>query len=370
MARTESSGPCASGSPRSPPAGRSWRSSGSPRACGRPPRATSASPATCLRPIAAPSPWISPTCPGRRGSDPSPPNASGACACTGRSFPSPRPTAPRARSSPTPRACAGSRSPEPAPDGAPSAILAYAEGLRWLTITETRDPRAPAEIGLHAEEVRLSNGVAYYEPASPGHGRRLAIHTDQRDLVLETNLPREELLALAGSLPVEGLTLPEPWLVRETEEGTIERVTLEEAQRAAPFELLLPTELPPGIALASVELVTTGELVGVTCYFQGKEVAIGALRLHLEPGDEVPPTTEPELETVDLDGTPARYSPRVGRLEWIAEGRYVSLEGPGLTLAELVAVARSLAPAPPLPGPSAGTATPGASGPQEVQATP
>ncbi len=260
--------------------------------------------------------------------------------------------------------------PEPAPDGAPSAILAYAEGLRWLTITETRDPRAPAEIGLHAEEVRLSNGVAYYEPASPGHGRRLAIHTDQRDLVLETNLPREELLALAGSLPVEGLTLPEPWLVRETEEGTIERVTLEEAQRAAPFELLLPTELPPGIALASVELVTTGELVGVTCYFQGKEVAIGALRLHLEPGDEVPPTTEPELETVDLDGTPARYSPRVGRLEWIAEGRYVSLEGPGLTLAELVAVARSLAPAPPPPGPSAGTATPGASGPQEVQATP
>lgn len=236
--------------------------------------------------------------------------------------------------------------PEPDLDSGPSAILAYAEGLRWLTVTETRPPEGPGSIGPHAQAVQLPNGVAYYEPATAEHGRRLAIHTERGELLLETNLPREDLLAVASSLPVRGLALPEPWLVRETEGGTVERVTLEEALAEAPFELLLPTALPEGVVLSSVELVRRDGRVGVTVYFQGEEISIGELRLHLEPGADLPPTTEPQVETVDLDGTPARYSPRVGRLEWITGDRYIALEGPGLPLVELVAVARSLAPVP------------------------
>ncbi|GBC86150.1 hypothetical protein HRbin12_00135 [bacterium HR12] len=226
----------------------------------------------------------------------------------------------------------------------PARILAYAEGLRWLTVAETRSGGQAAGLAIHAQEVRLGNGVAYYEPATAERGRRLAIHTPRGEIVLETNLPREDLLAVASSLPVRGLALPEPWLVRETEDGTVERVTLAEARAAAPFELLLPTELPAGSVLASVELVRTDGRLGVTVYYQGEDIALGNLRLHLELGAELPPTTEPVVQTVDLDGVPARYSPDAGRLEWIADDRYISLEAPGLALAELVAVARSLAP--------------------------
>ncbi len=252
-----------------------------------------------------------------------------------------------------------------------SAVLAYAEGLRWLKVAETRtEPRAgvaPAPpVDPHAEELRLAGGVAYYEPATAEHGRRLAIHTAEGDLVLETNLPRADLLAVASSLPVRGLPLPRPWWVRETEAGTVERVTLAQAEAAVPFELLLPGTLPEGTGLASVELVRTEDHLGVTLYFQGREVALaGALRLHLEPAEELPPTSEPEVLSVELPGTTARYSPGSARLEWISEGRYVSLEGPGLTLEQLVAVAGSLAPpapaASPAPtGPTGGTAPTGA----------
>ena len=251
--------------------------------------------------------------------------------------------------------------PEPDAGAGASAILAYAEGLRWLKLAETRSPTSTAPlVDPHAEELPLAGGVAYYEPATADHGRRLAIHTAEGDLYLETNLPREDLLAVASSLPVRGLPLPRSWRLRESEIGTVERVTLEQAEAAAPFPLLLPESLPEGTALASVELVRTDGRVGVTLYFQGREVALGgALRLHLELGEELPPTSEPEVLAVELPGATARYSPRSGRLEWISQGRYVSLEGPGLTLEQLVAVASSLAPAVPGPtGPASPTGMP------------
>lgn len=244
--------------------------------------------------------------------------------------------------------------PEPALGQGPSAILAYAEGLRWLKVAESRSPAAAGSllrVDPHAEELALAGGIAYYEPATPDHGRRLAIHTAEGDLYLETNLPREDLLAVASSLPVRGLPLPRSWRLRATELGTVERVGLGEAEAVAPFELLWPRSLPEGTALTSVELVRADGRIGVTLYFQGREVALGdPLRLHLEPGEELPPTSEPEVLTVELADVTARYTPGSARLEWISEGRYVSLEGPGLTLPQLAKIAASLAPLEPAPG--------------------
>ena len=247
----------------------------------------------------------------------------------------------------------------PEPDGeAGDTVLAYTRGMQWLKVGESRSWEGDellGPVGPHAQEVALlDGGIAYYEPATEDHGRRLSIHTDDTDLYLETNLSRDALLRVASSLPVTGIALPEDWLVRETPEGTVERVTLELAQAAAPFELLLPQTLPGGSALAAVELLRFGEDVGVTVYFQDEEVAIGggAIRLHLLPAEELPPAAAPEQETVELRGLEARYTPEAARLEWLEGGLYVSVEAPGLDLSTLLTVAGSLAPVPVSPGPT------------------
>ncbi|MGZ8593467.1 MAG: hypothetical protein ACXWYC_09215 [Actinomycetota bacterium] len=242
------------------------------------------------------------------------------------------------------------------PEGkAGDTVLAYSRGMQWLKVGESRSWQGDAllgPVGPHAQEVALEGGgVAYYEPATEDQGRRLSIHTEGTDVYLETNLSREALLRVASSLPVTGLSLPEDWLVRETPEGTVERVTLADAEAAAPFQLLLPQTLPGGSALAAVELLRLGADVGVTIYFQDEEVALGggAIRVHLEPAEELPPAAAPRQETVEVRGIMARYTAEAALLEWIEGGLYISVEAPGLELADLVALAGSLAP---VPGPT------------------
>jgi hypothetical protein len=148
--------------------------------------------------------------------------------------------------------------------------------------------------------------------------------------------------------------LPQDWRVRETPDGTIERVSLEDAAAAVPFELLLPQTLPEGTTLAAVELLELGDAVGVTAYFQAEDVALGSgeIRVHLEQTEELPPTTAPEQQTVEVRGVEGRYTPEAARLEWIEGGVYVSIEAPGLELTDLLALASSVAPAPATPGPT------------------
>jgi outer membrane lipoprotein-sorting protein len=237
-------------------------------------------------------------------------------------------------------------------------VLAYSRGMQWLKVGESHSWEGDSllgPVGPHAQEVALSGGgVAYYEPATEDHGRRLAIHTSDSDLYLETNLSRDALLRVASSLPLKGLALPQDWRVHETPDGTIERVSLEDAAAAVPFELLLPQTLPEGTALAAVELLELGDAVGVTAYFQAEDVALGGgeIRVHLEQAEELPPTTAPEQQTVEIRGVEGRYTPAAARLEWIEGGVYVSIEAPGLELTDLLALASSVAPVPVTTGPT------------------
>ena len=100
----------------------------------------------------------------------------------------------------------------PSAPATPSSVLVYAEGLDYLKVGERRDWAGPGPFGPLdpvAQRVPLrDDGVAYYEPAGEGFGRRLAIHTPTADLFLETNLPRERLLEIAASLPVVGRPAP------------------------------------------------------------------------------------------------------------------------------------------------------------------
>ncbi|HET9250317.1 MAG TPA: hypothetical protein VFP13_10335, partial [Actinomycetota bacterium] len=233
-------------------------------------------------------------------------------------------------------------------DDTDGTLVAYSDGLAFLNLGETRswDGDAPfGPVGVQAEEVSLAGGgVAYYEPASDRHGRRVAIHAVGTDLYLESNLSRSELLAAAAALPVEGLPMPQTWTVRRIGGATAERVTLETARASVPFPVELPARLPAGFALASVELVDAGYGTGVTLYLRDRDAdaGIGTIRLHLEAASALPPATSAAQSAVDVGGSRGRFTPDRSQLEWIDGGLYRSLDAPGLALEELLAIASSI----------------------------
>ncbi|MEO8425039.1 MAG: zf-HC2 domain-containing protein, partial [Actinomycetota bacterium] len=95
--------------------------------------------------------------------------------------------------------------PGDVPD-APRSVLLYTDGMAYVRIGERPDWAGTTLFGPvdeAAQQVDLAGGgVAYYEPAGEGLGRRLAIHTSGTNVFLESNLPRAQLLELAASLPV------------------------------------------------------------------------------------------------------------------------------------------------------------------------
>jgi outer membrane lipoprotein-sorting protein len=234
-----------------------------------------------------------------------------------------------------------------APD-AGQTLVTYADGLSFVKLGETRSWSVDAPFGpvdVRAEEIVLDGGsVAYYEPATVVHGRRLSIHAAGTDLYVETNLSRERLLDVAAGLPVTGLAMPDEWRVRETAGAIVERVTLAEAEAAAPFEIALPEALPRGFTLASVELVTVEDGVGVTLYFRNAEVDVGAgaVRLYQEAARELPPASSARQSTVQVRGVEGRWTPDRSQLEWIEAGVYRSIDAPGLGLEDLLEIAASI----------------------------
>ena len=233
-------------------------------------------------------------------------------------------------------------------DDVGETLVAYADGLAFLNLGETRSWNGDAPfgpVGVQAEEISLtSGGVAYYEPASRDHGRRVAIHAAGTDLYLESNLPRSELLAAAAALPVRGLPMPDSWTHRKVGAATAVRVSLENARASVPFPIELPTALPAGFGLASVELVDAGYGAGVTLYLrdQDADAGIGTIRLHLEAASALPPATSAAQSTVEVGGVQGRFTPDRSQLEWIDGGLYRSLDAPGLALEELLAIATSI----------------------------
>ena len=94
----------------------------------------------------------------------------------------------------------------------PTSILTYTRGLSYLVIAEHphASPAGSAAPGPGAQEVRLANGsIAYYVAPTQQHGRTLSIRSSsETTLYLETNLTREGLLAIAGSLSIMGRVVP------------------------------------------------------------------------------------------------------------------------------------------------------------------
>ncbi len=237
---------------------------------------------------------------------------------------------------------------EPAVDpvGARSLLL-YSRGLSYVRLGERPGWHGPGLFGPvddTAQQVTIAAGVGYYEPASGGVGRRLAIHGAGTDVYLESNLPRDRLFALAASLPVVGEPLPRAWRTQEAAGLRVRRVPLSIAIERSPVPLALPTTLPAGYAIASAELESVGgRTVGVTIMFRQNETdaAGGPLTLHVEAANELPAAASSIQGRVLVAGVSGRWTPSSGRLEWVSDGVYRSLQG-ATTLRMLLTIAGSI----------------------------
>jgi hypothetical protein len=216
----------------------------------------------------------------------------------------------------------------------PSSLLVYAEGIDYLKVAERRDWKGPEPFGPVdgvAQQVSLGEGgVAYYEPAGEGYGRRLAIHTPTADLFLETNLPRQRLLTIASTLPVRGQALPPSWRRLGSPGVKVERIGVAEALATAGLSASLPERLPEGYVVASAELSKVGAAIeGVTLYLRqlDMDAAGEPLTLHIERETGLPPPSSSTQSRIRFGGVEGRWTPNRSQLEWVDRGAYHSLQG-------------------------------------------
>ena len=218
---------------------------------------------------------------------------------------------------------------------APRSVLLYTEGMSYVRLGERPNWDGPTlfgPLGEAAELVSLSSGgVAYYEPASDGFGRRLAIHTSGTNLFLESNLPRAQLLHLAASLPIRGQPLPGAWTTVSGSGISIEQAAPAVALARSPVPVVLPTTLPAGYVLVSASISSDRSgPTGVSFVFRQREsdAAGGPIVLHAQMADALPPASSAHQLLVDLAGTSARWTSDREQLEWVRDGVYVSVQGP------------------------------------------
>jgi hypothetical protein len=230
----------------------------------------------------------------------------------------------------------------------PRSVLVYAEGLDYVRIGERVDWTGPGPFGPIdplAQRIRLpGDGIGYYEPAGEGFGRRLSIHGSARDLYLETNLPRARLLAIASSIPVEGLPLPRSWRVESAAGVRVVRVPVAEAITRAGLPPTVFDGLPDGYVAASAELANVSSgLTGATFHLRQRDTDTAGppLVFHAEPGTGLPPPSSAEQSRISFAGLTGRWTPGRSLLEWTEGSGYRSLQG-DVGLAGLLSMAGTI----------------------------
>jgi hypothetical protein len=225
------------------------------------------------------------------------------------------------------------------------SVLAYSQGLAWLTVTRVNSWKQDALFGIgpFPERVRLERGkgVGYYEPASSTDPRRLAIHTSRGEFLLATSLPRADLLGMAASLPITGLAQPDAWLVHRWSGGVVEQ-----GVARASFPLLAPSFLPPGYREVAMQTARSGPSTGVAFVYRKPAAEFDGvgLILYQATGQTLPPPDSPDEQAVAVGAATGRWSPEEHLLEWMDGDVYRSVSGPSFDLATLLKVAVSLHP--------------------------
>jgi len=242
--------------------------------------------------------------------------------------------------------------PKAATSSTPQTLLTYSSGLTYLRVGERKDWNIGTLFGPvsdRALRITLPSGsVAYYEPPSGDHDQRLAIHAADTNLYLETNLPRDELLQVADSLPVHGTEVPSSWLVHRGPLGVTTRtVSLQKAEATLPFTLVVPTSPPSGYLLQSVALAQDPRTPGVDLTYARPDGSAAPIVIHEEGGAALPPAAA-DFSSIDVAGVPGRWTPLAdpttgsARLEWVRGGVAFSIDAVGLSEQDVLAIAGAI----------------------------
>ncbi|HEX2052013.1 MAG TPA: zf-HC2 domain-containing protein [Actinomycetota bacterium] len=224
------------------------------------------------------------------------------------------------------------------------AVASFADGMSWLRVT--RGGRSSVALArATGEEVVLGDGgYAYYLPADATLRRRVALAEGRAGVLLESNLPRAELLRVARSLP--GTGEPAPRVSRRPGGFTLTR--LDERALGALEWVSLPASLPDGYdaATPSGAYLRSSRAGGaaVTIEYRRAEAEYDGLGIVIEqarPARAVPPSPAASVAVV-VRGRPGRWEPDDGQLEWVERGVLHSVRAPSAGLAGALAIARAL----------------------------
>ena len=219
-------------------------------------------------------------------------------------------------------------------------VASYSDGMSWLKVTRSRTGAAPSILKDAPEEVRLSDGRwAYYLPASDTNGRRSALLHAGQTVVVESNLPRADVLTATESIAFGGDRAP----------AAVERSHSQATRYLGGGGVdirwsLHPTRLPVGYTRSASVVTRTSESRTVTTYYRRTESEFASSGIKITQSDAsagLLPSAEPAVP-VHLRGVDGRWSPDPGRLEWVEGTVYRSVTVPSLDLSTATAIAKSL----------------------------
>jgi hypothetical protein len=209
------------------------------------------------------------------------------------------------------------------------AVRSWSDGRAWLAVRVARSWAGPGlfgDLGPAVRPVALGPaGVAY----ASDDGSRVALHTDDADVVVTGSLPPSDLVRVAATLGLHGEPVPRDW-----PEAAL--ATVDEVAALAPGVLVPPERGGFGPPSARVD--------GATVTFAAAGAGDRSFQLASSPGATLSPPLDPGALAVEVRGFTGRFSPERGDLEWVEEGRVYSLRSATLGLGELVALAGTLEP--------------------------
>lgn len=214
-----------------------------------------------------------------------------------------------------------------APGAPPVAVRSWTDGRAWLEVRATTawdGPRLFGDLGSDVRILDLGSAGSGYASAD---GRRIALHGEDVDLVVNGSVPPSTLTAVAASLGVTGRPVPADWQDAAS-------ATLDEAAASLPG-LLVVEDLA---GFGSPAVTVSGSSVTQRYAGPGNRGFV----LTQDASTRLAPPSGPDAVGVELRGTAGRYSQDRGELEWIEGGTSRSLRSPTLTLAELLDIAAAL----------------------------
>lgn len=209
-------------------------------------------------------------------------------------------------------------------------VASWSDGRAWLRIRVHPDWQRPHLFGRRGGElvqrvVLPAGGVAYVAES----GTEVFLHGDEVDIAITGSVTPERLREVADQIEVQGQAVPRSW-------AEASATTLAQARQALPGALV-PPDLPafagPGVRVADGV---------VTLSYAGN--GDRGFVLTQAAGEALTPPLDDVVFGVPVRGTNGRFTPGTGTLEWIEQGRTVTLRSATLPLPELLGLADRLEP--------------------------